>query len=82
MFYVYLLQSEKDKTYYIGQCENIEIRILRHNDGYVLSTKKRIPWKLLGFETFDTRREARWRERRLKDSFSEKRKFIGKILSP
>lgn len=81
MFYVYLLQSEKDKTFYIGQTENLEERVKRHNDGYVFSTKKKAPLNLIGHEQYATREEARWREHILKHSYLEKKKFIAKFLS-
>ncbi|WP_415831470.1 GIY-YIG nuclease family protein, partial [Flavobacterium terrigena] len=30
--------------YYIGQTNNMEDRLRRHNSGYSLSTKNGIPW--------------------------------------
>jgi len=61
MDYVYLLQSLKDQNYYIGYTNNINIRLTYHNNGKVKSTKKRIPFKLIGYEIYDTESEARWR---------------------
>ncbi len=81
MFYVYLLQSEKDKSFYIGQCEDIFVRLERHNAGYVASTKKQLPWNLIGYEEFSKREKARWREYQLKNSFSKKKRFIEKLMS-
>lgn len=81
MFYVYLLQSVKDQSYYIGQTEDTSKRLNRHNAGLVPSTRLRKPWSLLGFEIYNTRKEARWREYRLKRNQAEKKKFIDKIKS-
>ena len=82
MFYVYLLKSNKDGSFYIGQTENIEKRLERHNNGLVASTKNRRPWSLIGTEEYPTRELARWREYKLKRSVGEKNKFIKKFTSP
>ncbi|MDP3999482.1 MAG: GIY-YIG nuclease family protein [bacterium] len=79
MFYVYLIQSEKDNSFYIGQTEDVEKRLAKHNSGKVITTKNRVPWKLLGHEEYPDRNMARFREYRLKRSFSEKKKFISKF---
>ena len=81
MFYVYLLQSQKDNTFYIGQTNDTNARVVRHNSGFVQSTKNKIPWILIGFEEYPTRREATWREYSLKKKISEKKKFIQKLIS-
>ena len=81
MFYVYLIRSTIDNSLYIGQSENIEERLNRHNAGFVASTKNKGPWALVGFEEYQTRELARWREYKLKKSIGEKRKFIKKLMS-
>lgn len=58
MFYVYFIRNEKNQDIYIGSCLNVEVRVLRHNQGRVRSTKGNRPWKLLGFEEFETRAGA------------------------
>lgn len=80
MFYVYLLQSLKDKNFYIGQTESIEKRLLEHNSGRVKSTKHREPFKLIGYETYDSRNEARWREFNLKKNSNLRLKFIKNLV--
>ena len=47
---VYILYSDHFDRYYVGQTNNIENRIKRHNSGYVRSTKPYRPWKLV-FQT-------------------------------
>ena len=79
MFYVYLLQSQTDDTFYIGQTANKDVRLHTHNSGKVLSTKSKIPWVMIGFEEYKTREESRWREYTLKNNYSEKKKFIQKL---
>jgi putative endonuclease len=81
MFYVYLPQSQKDKTYYIGQTDNTDARLKRHNSAQVISTKSRIPWLMIGFEKYKTRNEARWREYSLKKNSAQKKEFIKTLIS-
>jgi putative endonuclease len=82
MFFVYLLQSLQDGSFYIGQTNNKVSRINRHNSGHVPSTKSKAPWKMIGYEEYQTREEARWREYCLKNDSSEKKKFITNLTHP
>jgi len=43
MHYVYILQSQKDKSYYIGSTSNLKNRLLAHNQHTVKSTKAKTP---------------------------------------
>jgi putative endonuclease len=79
MYYVYVLQSLKDRNLYIGMTSNLEERIKRHNAGQEQSTKSRIPFKLLHSEVFGTRTEARDREKYFKSGFG--REIIKKLLT-
>ncbi len=45
-FWVYIIFSEKFDRFYIGQTNDLEGRIERHNSGYVESTKSFKPWVL------------------------------------
>ena len=66
MFYTYILYTEKFDRFYIGQTNNLDNRIERHNNGYVKSTKAYIPWKIVYSEAFQTRALATQREKQLK----------------
>ena len=79
MFYVYLLRSLVDSRYYIGQSEDCDRRLERHNAGFVPATKHRRPLVLVGYEEFASRSEARFREFQLKKSSSERQKFYRKL---
>jgi len=79
MFYVYLLKSLTDGKHYIGQTDDIDERLRRHNDGYVAATRGRRPLVLLGHESFLSRDEARYREFSLKKSATERKKFYEKF---
>ncbi|MEK7640707.1 MAG: GIY-YIG nuclease family protein [Patescibacteria group bacterium] len=66
MYSVYFLNSQKNNDLYIGSTEDIENRLKLHNSGRVRSTKSQRPWKLLGYELYNSRGEAVRRERFLK----------------
>lgn len=81
-FFVYLLYSASLDHYYIGQTSDLTKRLTAHNAGYVRSTKNGRPWTLVGYETYEGRSEARWRERQLKLHSDRKLSFIQKLLAP
>lgn len=66
MYYVYFLKSLKNDDVYVGCTANIQKRLKRHNSGKVKSTQYYRPWKLLGFERFNTLSGARRQEKFLK----------------
>jgi putative endonuclease len=68
MFFVYIIYSESNDSYYIGMTENIESRLAAHNKKEVKSTKSFAPWKLVHREEYLTRLEARIREKYLKSA--------------
>jgi putative endonuclease len=65
-FFVYILESEETGRLYIGQTNNLEDRLVRHNSNRVRSTKGKGPWKLLGYFSRENRSEAVLLERYLK----------------
>ena len=66
MFFIYIIESEVDKSLYVGQTNNIEDRFRRHNAGRNRYTKTKAPWKLLYFKEYETRSEAMKVEKYLK----------------
>jgi len=72
MFYVYVLQSEKDGRFYVGYTTNLKIRLQMHNDGKVKSTKNRRPFKLVYYEACLNKQDALHRERYLKTSYGKR----------
>jgi putative endonuclease len=83
MFYLYILQSLKDKRTYVGYTANIERRIYEHNSGRVLATKNRKPLKILKVEIYKTPHEAKKRELYWKSGAGRERlkKFFKKETS-
>ncbi|WP_299244405.1 GIY-YIG nuclease family protein [uncultured Aquimarina sp.] len=68
MYYVYVLYSVDYDKYYIGMTDNLERRLFEHNLGKTQSTKAFKPWKIVLKEVFETRQEARIREKYLKSA--------------
>ncbi|MBI4993653.1 GIY-YIG nuclease family protein [Candidatus Wolfebacteria bacterium] len=66
MFFVYILQSLKDKNLYIGSTNDLRRRIEEHNSGKSKSTKLRVPFKLIYYEVYVSENDARIREHNLK----------------
>jgi len=66
MFYTYILQSESTNKLYIGQTNNLESRINKHNNNKNFTTKNKGPWKLIFSKEFDSRSEAMIFEKKLK----------------
>jgi putative endonuclease len=77
-YYVYILQSEKDGTFYIGHTNNLEERINRHNEGRSHFTRAKTPWKLIYHEVYGSRAEAMRREREMKGM--ESRGYIEQLV--
>lgn len=78
MFTTYILFSSSANRYYVGSCEDVVLRLERHNRGGVPSTKPFKPWQLVHTESFDTRAEAVNREKEIKSKKS--RKFIERLV--
>ncbi len=67
MFYVYILQSTINGTYYIGQTKDIETRLRQHNSMTEnCYTKKFAPYLLIYQEEHLNRSEAIRREKLIK----------------
>ena len=79
MYYVYILKSLKDNTFYIGCTENINRRVNEHNKGLSKYTKNKKPWIIVYSEKFDTLANARKREKQIKSW--KKRIPIEKLIN-
>ena len=76
---VYLLESERDGKFYIGQTNDPIKRLEKHNQGEVRSTAVRRPLKLLGYIEMSSRKEALQIEKSLKSHSDRKLKFIQRF---
>ncbi len=78
MFYVYTISSEVKNYIYVGLTNNIERRLDEHNLGYNKTTKPYKPFKLILLEKYETRLEARAREKYLKSGIGKE--FLKKLI--
>ena len=70
-FFVYVLEN-KIGRWYIGQTKDLKLRIEKHNNQKVKSTKNRGVWRLIYKEKLKTRSEALRREEYLKSGAGRK----------
>ena len=66
MYYVYILQSDKDKKLYIGFTKDLKKRVQFHNLGLNTSTARRRPLDLIYYEGYRSEKDAKNREKFLK----------------
>ena len=78
VYYVYVLESLKDHSFYIGQCDCLDKRMSKHFDGMSRYTASKRPLRLRYFEVLPTRSDAIKRERQIKGYKS--RKYIQSLI--
>lgn len=66
MYFVYIIQSELDLSYYKGFTEDLLLRLKRHNNGESTYTRNKIPWHFVHIEAFQSKTEVLRREKALK----------------
>ena len=66
MYTVYIIYSTSKSRYYVGQTNDIDDRIKRHNNKESISTKNGTPWKLIYGTNLQTRSEAVLLETKIK----------------
>jgi len=65
-YYTYILFSEKADKFYIGYTSDIQERVRKHNSSTKGFTTSGKPWKLVYFESYQTKGLAMKREKQLK----------------
>ena len=71
-YYVYILQSQKNNSFYIGYTADLRKRFKQHNSGKSQATKPFRPFKLIFYEAFLERIDAKNREIYLKSGYGRK----------
>jgi putative endonuclease len=66
-YYVYILQSRQNYSFYKGSTNDLARRLSEHNDGKEFSTARYLPWDLVWFTRKPSRSEAMVLERKLKN---------------
>jgi putative endonuclease len=78
MHNVYIPQSEKDNSFYVGEAPDAEERLIFHNQKKQRYTKTRMPWKLVYKKQYPNKHEALLREREITKKKS--RKYIQWLI--
>lgn len=47
MYYMYILKSKLNGQIYIGSTNDLKNRLVEHNNGKGISTKRYMPWSLV-----------------------------------
>lgn len=68
MRYVYILQSQRDGTFYIGITDNLKIRLSEHNRNNSKYTSSKSPYRLVWYCAYLNEGKAREFELYLKSS--------------
>lgn len=71
-YYVYIIQSLKDGSFYKGFTENPLQRLAEHNNKESHYTSAKTPWKLVYVEEKSSKKEALIREKNLKKATIER----------
>lgn len=58
MHYVYIIQSQKDKSKYVGSTEDLKRRLQEHNRGGVRFTSSKTPYVLVWYCAFRNKKKA------------------------
>ena len=72
MYYVYVIQSKKDKQFYTGFTRDLQNRFREHNAGRVFSTKGRGSFELIYYEACLNEPDALDREKYLKSGMGKR----------
>ena len=77
MHYVYIIQSTKDKSYYVGSTKDLRKRFQEHNQRKVRFTSSKVPYVLMWYCAFNNKKKALDFEKYLKQgsgfAFARKR---------
>ncbi|HFC76650.1 MAG TPA: GIY-YIG nuclease family protein [Candidatus Moranbacteria bacterium] len=57
-YFDYILQSQKDQSFYIGFTTNLQQRLFKHNNARTGYTATKKPWEIVFFESFDNKTKA------------------------
>ena len=79
MPFLYVVQNIKGRRY-IGITDDVDRRVKQHNAGHVRSTKAHAPWELVYTEQYQTKIEARFREKELKTNSWKRADLFRRLL--
>lgn len=71
-YYVYILLSKKDGKFYSGYTKDLQLRVDKHNNGEITSTKYRRPFQLIYYEACLDQQDDLRREKYLKTTYGKR----------
>jgi len=75
-YYVYIIQSQFDGSYYKGYSEHPLLRLIQHNNKECNYTSHKTPWTLVYIEEIESKTAALIREKNLKKATLERIKAL------
>ena len=72
MYYVYILQSQKNHQFYTGYTADLKRRVAEHNAGKSFHTSKYRPYELVYYEASFSQEDAIAREKYLKSGMGKR----------
>ncbi len=79
MYFVYIIESKVDSSFYIGYTADLESRLQKHNTSNTGYTSRKQPWILRYFEEFENKTDALKREKHLKRQ--KNKEFYQKLIN-
>jgi putative endonuclease len=79
-YYVYIIQSQVDGSFYKGYTKTPKQRLAQHNNKESQYTSAKTPWSLVYLEEMSSKKEALIREKNLKKASKERIQAL--ILHP
>lgn len=80
MYYVYILQSKVNNSFYIGYSADVKQRFIEHNSSKSGYTSKYKPWILVYYESYSDKSLALTREQNLKKFKSAYCNLVKRIV--
>ncbi len=80
MYYVYVLATLDGSKTYIGYTSDLKRRLNEHNTGRNTSTRG-YQWKLIYYEAYLSKEDAKERERKLKQRGSSKHSLFRRLTN-
>ena len=71
-YYNYILESLKDKSLYKGCTKDLNKRLKEHNNGLVIATRYKRPWKIIYYEACLDQKDAYIREKYFKSGWGRR----------